>query len=802
MKTTYRNALYLGTFLSLALTCAVPSANAAIVACPTNAINGAAFIGATGTVRAIAIEDSCRYVFIARTTNVVEVRNVDPAIPGVTNINAGTSPIGLDANTEGTILYVATATGVTVVNLNNPATWAAPPQITPPFNAGLRPQYLAVMSNGQVLISSDGASGAIQLLHYDPVSNTYRNRTPEIPGGIASAVLKASADRSRINGIVSASGQAYAYDRATDTFVTTTATTTVATDGTISTLNSAGNLRYSVNPSSVSGRATLAVTNVRTGAVIARQTINESVAASLPNGLIISADGSQAAVITATGFQLVDIAPAVTVRAMVLSTLYAPSFLRFHNTGAVAASVRVTLRDSLSGSAFGTWTSPTIPAGGELQFAVANIEAAIGIPPANRPFRYTADVDAPAGYFGYMQNIVWNQTAGALANISACDRDITGTGVLDVALVATDSAQVSGVHSSALTGYPSQIQIVNTSSAAQAAVIDVYNAGTGALLGTYTSASVAASGQLTVAVSDIEAGANIAASASVLHYVMVARAPFQGFLQHRLFNQATGTLADMTPGCVINGELQTREASSSISGGTTNTVQIGSLYSTNQTTTQSFLRLSNESNAAQTATVTLNVPGGTRTWTSPSIAAGAEIQVPIATIESAVTPFSKPDSYSATVTMAFDGSVQHVVWRPSTGTFSNLSTCVSEGSDDLTKLSGVHSSIITDFPSYIVVTNNLSFPASVELVINDARNGQRLGTYLTASIPGRGNTVFTMAGIEAAIGVPPTSSTYHYNIVGRIGELNGVTPNFFLQHLVLNRTTGTLEDMTKTCRPN
>lgn len=799
MKTTFRNALCLGTFLSFALMSGIPAANAAIGACPATAFNGVSFVGPTNTVTGLAINDECTAVFAARSTGVVEVRTIAGSATGT--INVGASPVGMDTSVDGTVLYVATASGLTVVNLNNQATWAAPPQVSPPFNVGRRPQYVAVATNSSVFIASDGAAGQIQLLQYDPSANAYRNRTSEIPGGIASAVLKSNADRTRINGIVSVSGQAYAYDRVTDTFVTATATTTVAADGTVSTLNAAGNLRYSVNPSSVAGRSTLAVTNVRTGAVIARFTINESVPVSLPNALVVSADGSQAGVITASGFQLVDIAPAVNIRTMVLSTLYAPSYIRVHNTGAVAGTVRITLRDAFSGGALGVWTSPSIPAGAELQFPVATIESALNIT-TNRPFRYAVDLEAPAGFFGYMQNIVWNQATGTLSNLSSCDRDIVGTGALDVALVATDSTQLSGVHSSSLGGYPSQIHIASTSNAAQTVVLDIYNANTGALLGSYTSASIAAGGQLTLAVSDIEAAAGISASASTPHYVVIARAPFQGFLQNRLLNQTTGTFADMSAACVINGELQTREAASSITGATTNTVQISSIYSTSQTATQSFLRLSNESATAQTATVALSVPEGTRVWTSPSIAAGAEIQVPISTIEAEVPAFTKPAFYSATVTMGFQGSVQHVVYRPSTATFSNLSTCVGEGSDDLTRLSAVHSSLIADFPSYIVINNNLAFPAATQIVVSDARTGAALGTFITDAINGKGNIVYTMAGIENALGLTASPGRYHYNLTGRITELNGVTPSFFLQHLVLNRTTNTLEDMTKTCRPN
>jgi hypothetical protein len=44
------------------------------------------------------------------------------------------------------------------------------------------------------------------------------------------------------------------------------------------------------------------------------------------------------------------------------------SFLRFYNTGAAASTATVTLSDYVSGQALGQWTSPSIPAGAEVQY--------------------------------------------------------------------------------------------------------------------------------------------------------------------------------------------------------------------------------------------------------------------------------------------------------------------------------------------------------------------------------------------------------------------------------------------------
>ena len=83
--------------------------------------------------------------------------------------------------------------------------------------------------------------------------------------------------------------------------------------------------------------------------------------------------------------------------------------------------------------------------------------------------------------------------------------------------------------------------------------------------------------------------------------------------------------------------------------------------------------------AAGTVTVTLSdyVSGvALGQWTSPSIAPGTAQQYSIATLEGALPAFgAKPALYSATMQAQFDGTFQHVLWKPGDGTLTNLSTC-------------------------------------------------------------------------------------------------------------------------------
>lgn len=57
----------------------------------------------------------------------------------------------------------------------------------------------------------------------------------------------------------------------------------------------------------------------------------------------------------------------------------AQSFLRFYNSSVTAGTVTATLYDNVTGLSRGQWTSPSIPAGAELQYDIATVEAGAGV---------------------------------------------------------------------------------------------------------------------------------------------------------------------------------------------------------------------------------------------------------------------------------------------------------------------------------------------------------------------------------------------------------------------------------------
>lgn len=175
--------------------------------------------------------------------------------------------------------------------------------------------------------------------------------------------------------------------------------------------------------------------------------------------------------------------------------------------------------------------------------------------------------------------------------------------------------------------------------------------------------------------------------------------------------------------------------------------------------------------------------------------AGAELQYLINTVEDGTgASFTKPQYYTVVVDPTFSGAFQHVLWKPSDGTLTNLSTCAGTVSASISTLIGVHSSLLNNgYPSTVAVTNTGVSAAIVELGVYDARDGSSLGTYTTASIPVGGQVLLPISTIETSIGVTPTAPMYHYNILVE-NAFNG-----FLQHMVNNTQVAVITDMTAQC---
>lgn len=247
----------------------------------------------------------------------------------------------------------------------------------------------------------------------------------------------------------------------------------------------------------------------------------------------------------------------------------------------------------------------------------------------------------------------------------------------------------------------------------------------------------------------------------------------------------------MTTACAMDGSATAVAVSP---------LRVGAVFSTQQTSSQSFLRYHNTGSSDGTITVTARdyVTGQSLgQWTSPSVSPNGESQFDIGTLESEINlSMMQPDYYSFSIQSSAIGYIQHVLYRPADGTLTNLSTCKVGVTAAPRSLSGVHSSLLgSGFPSSLVINNTGDTARAAVLTIYDARNGEMLGsTYTTTMVAPNGHISVPVSTIETAIGATPSAGQYHY-VVEADSSFTG-----FLQHLVNNVQAGVITDMTTTCR--
>jgi hypothetical protein len=448
------------------------------------------------------------------------------------------------------------------------------------------------------------------------------------------------------------------------------------------------------------------------------------------------------------------------------------SFLRFFNSGSAPAAATVTFYTP-AGQKLGQWTSPDIAAGSEQQYWIATIEAGAGLT-GTLPQYYSIAVNS--GMTGTFQHVLYRPADGTLTNLSTCDIGVSGT-----------MTKIGGIHSSLLSDFPSTIVVNNPTSTEETFSFGIYDARNGNRLGVYRG-TVEPLGALNVAVSDMEAYAKITPSAGMYHYAIQLEGSFTGFFQHLVNNTKAGVTTDMTTACTLNPTAATTAATTS--------VDAGRVLAPITVAAQSYLRIHNTGTA--TAGVTIKV----RDWEigQPvsqyplTVAAGAEAQVAVSTMSRDANPFEAGRPYYTLIVQPDQPvEIAHVLYRPSDGTLTNLTTCSAGVIADRSRLIAVHSSLLTGFPSSIVINNPGSVAASTVLTILDARNGNTLGTYTTAAVPANGHIIVTSAAIEASLGLTPSGDMYHY-VVKTDSSFKG-----FMQHLVTNSQAGVITDMTTVC---
>lgn len=223
------------------------------------------------------------------------------------------------------------------------------------------------------------------------------------------------------------------------------------------------------------------------------------------------------------------------------------SYLRVTNTSSSAGEVEVVFRNGGSSQVLGAWIGE-VPANAAVQFDVDDMEALIGITPAEAGAFYSLAVSA--NFSGFVQHALWNAVGGSLTNLSSCSSDISDTGL-----------HLGNVHTSRVAGYPSTIIVQNTADSSDLASFDVFDSRTGELVEENYSAIVPANSTWTFTVDDFAQEFNFSPDNGQFHLNFVLNAGFTGFAQHIVTNQGAGVLTDMTAKCALPvAEIQSASA--------------------------------------------------------------------------------------------------------------------------------------------------------------------------------------------------------------------------------------------------
>lgn len=219
----------------------------------------------------------------------------------------------------------------------------------------------------------------------------------------------------------------------------------------------------------------------------------------------------------------------------------------------------------------------------------------------------------------------------------------------------------------------------------------------------------------------------------------------------------------------------------------------GLVAGASDTVTSSFLRLQNTTTTAGTAQVTVNdsVTGETLgQWISPSIAGNSEQQFYIGEIEASLT--RRAASYTMGMHADFVGNFQTIYYRGPDGAITNGTVCAQGVQTESTRVIGVNSSLVSGYPSIVLINNTSAIDQTVNLTVTDARNGKVLGVYTPPAVAPHTHLRVSAGAMEGLIG-KPTAGMYHY-IVATQPEFPG-----YLQHIVANQSAGIETDITASC---
>ncbi len=215
----------------------------------------------------------------------------------------------------------------------------------------------------------------------------------------------------------------------------------------------------------------------------------------------------------------------------------AGSFIRFMNIGSSTGSANVTLLQDEPKKELGTHTV-SIPANASVQVLVSDVEKALNSTGSSSTLSAYIDVD----FKGFAQHIVVSFSTFALTNLTTCS-----------SVTVDPKTFLGNVHTpKAGPGYPSQVLVHNTGTAATKAVFDVYDSPSGNKIGTFETQNSVPPNASTVfsAVAALDAiGFTSAQDNYLVNFKL--QSSFTGFAEHIIKNVTAGVITDMSVKCPL-----------------------------------------------------------------------------------------------------------------------------------------------------------------------------------------------------------------------------------------------------------
>lgn len=201
-----------------------------------------------------------------------------------------------------------------------------------------------------------------------------------------------------------------------------------------------------------------------------------------------------------------------------------------------------------------------------------------------------------------------------------------------------------------------------------------------------------------------------------------------------------------------------------------------------------------------------------------AIPGNASVQFSVSEIERAahIDPNLSSGTYQVYVKPVVNSiGIQNITWSAFSGFFENLSACYLQFTGNGALVTNVHTSLIADYPSHIVIENHGSFASSkIDAEVYDAKTGALIGIWRVPPVSPEQSLSIPFSTIERDLGFVPMPGQYHVNIklatrtISSLGDTTRATISYggsvgvILQHFVENRVIGTLTNMTYVCSAN